>query len=414
MARSEFSPTAPVVVIGAGQAGFAAAAKLRDLGHTGPLTLVGEEPVAPYQRPPLSKAYLLGDMARDRLFLRAPEFYRDRDVTLLTGVRATEIRAARGAVLLSDGAELPYERLLIATGARPRALPGVIGGDLDGVLLVRALADADAMARAFQPGRRLLVVGGGYIGLEAAASAVKLGLRVTLIEAADRILGRVAAAETANYFRELHLGHGVDLREGIGLDRLVGADGRLVAAELSDGTRLPVDVVVAGIGVLPNVEIAETASLAIENGIRVDALCRTSDPAIYAAGDCASFPHEGRRIRLESVGNAIDQAEAAAAAIMGETAPYVARPWFWSDQYDVKLQIAGLSYGYDRVVTRPGQGQAHSIWYFKGDRLRAVDAMNEPKVFMVAKRLLEAGGTVSPAEAADPATDLRALLKMSA
>lgn len=396
-----------VVIIGAGQAGFSAASKLRDLGHGGPITLIGDESAPPYQRPPLSKAYLLGEMARERLFLRPPAFYAERDITLLTGCTATEIRREARQVVLSDGNALPYRRLLLATGARPRLLPGA---DLDGVLVMRSLTDADRLAQVCQPGLRLLVVGGGYIGLEAAASAVKLGLRVTLIEAAPRILNRVAAPQTSDYFRELHLSRGVDLREGVGLAHLTSAGGRVTGAVLTDGSELPADLVVTGIGVLPNIELAQKAGLTCENGISTDEYCQTSDPAILAAGDCASFPWRGGRIRLESVGNAIDQAEVAAANMLGAGRVYQAKPWFWSDQFDVKLQIAGLSGAHDRVVTRLGAGPARSHWYFDGDRLQAVDAMNDPRVFMVAKRVLERGGPVDAALVADPASDLRALL----
>ncbi|ATQ56398.1 NAD(P)/FAD-dependent oxidoreductase [Paracoccus yeei] len=399
--------TASIVVIGAGQAGLAAASKLRDLGHAGPITLVGDEPELPYQRPPLSKAYLLGEMARKRLFLRPPVFYAERDLTLLIGRNATEIRRDVRQVMLSDGSALPYQRLLLAIGARPRLLPGP---SLDGVLVMRSLADADRLAQAVRPGLRLLVIGGGYIGLEAAASAVKLGLQVTLVEAAPRILGRVAAVETSDYFRELHRAHGVDLREGVGLAHLTEAAGRVTGAALTDGSHLQADLVVVGIGVLPNVELAQTAGLTCDNGISVDACCRSSDMAIFAAGDCASFPWRGQRIRLESVGNAIDQAEVAAANMLGESREYQAKPWFWSDQFDVKLQIAGLCGRHDRVVTRAGAGAGRSHWYFYGDRLEAVDAMNDPRVFMVAKRVLEGDRPVDAAFIADPANDLRALL----
>ena len=413
MSDHQLAQGAPIVVIGAGQAGFAAANKLRDLGHTGPITLVGDEPVPPYQRPPLSKAYLLGEMTRERLFLRPPGYYADRDLTLRLECVATEIRLPEQKVLLSDGSTLPYERLLLATGARPRALPVSVTQGFSGLLAVRNLADADALGKAFLPGQRLLVVGGGYIGLEAAASAIKLGLKVTLIEATDRILQRVAAAETSDYFRQLHLSHGVDIREGADLSHLVGDGGRVTGAVLTSGERLPADLVVVGIGVLPNVELAAAAGITIANGIAVDEFCRTSAPGVFAAGDCTSFPFRERRIRLESVGNAIDQAEAAAANMVGQTRPYHAKPWFWSDQYDVKLQIAGLARHYDRVVLRPGSGAARSFWYFHRDQLEAVDAMNDPKAFMLARRLLESGAAINAEAVASPAADLRSFLSAS-
>jgi 3-phenylpropionate/trans-cinnamate dioxygenase ferredoxin reductase subunit len=292
-----------IVVVGAGQAGASCVAKLRADGFTGAITLVGEEPVPPYQRPPLSKAYLLGEMELERLFLRPASYYADAGITLITGSRVDAVdRAARQVHL--GGRALAYDHLVLTTGSVARRLPAALGGDLGGVHVVRGLADVDAMAPAMQPGRRVLIVGGGYIGLEAAAVARKLGMTVTLIEMADRILGRVAAPETADFFRALHRGHGVDIREGVGLAHLTGTDGKVTGAMLTDGSALPVDMVIAGIGIAPATALAEVAGLAIENGIRVDAQGRTSDPAIWAAGDCASFPWRGGRIRLESVQNA--------------------------------------------------------------------------------------------------------------
>ena len=400
-----------MVIIGAGQAGFAAAEKLRDLGHTGPSTMIGAEPVPPYQRPPLSKAYLLGDMARERLFLRPTDHYAKRQIDLRLGQSVHSIRTETRQVVLTDGSSAPYDRLLLATGAAPRRLPAAVGGDLNGVLTMRVLADADAFAEAIRTAKHLLVVGGGYVGLEAAASARKLGLKVTLIEAADRILKRVASVETSAHFRALHQSHGVDLREGVGLSCLIGSGGKVVAAELSDGSTVAADLVLVGIGVAPNVELAEEARLTLDASIAVDAFCQTSAPGIFAAGDCTSFPWNGRRIRLESVGNAIDQAEVAAANMLGQNLPYQARPWFWSDQYDTKLQIAGLARDYDRVVVRPSAtAAAKSIWYFAGARLEAVDAINEPRVYMIAKRLLEAGQSPAPDLVADAASDLRSLI----
>ena len=402
---------ARIVVLGAGQAGAALVAKLRALGHHGPLALVGAEPEAPYQRPPLSKAYLKGEMARDRLHLRPPSFYAEAGVDLVTGATAVAIDRRAQEVRLADGRTLPYDRLALTLGAAPRRLPAGIGGDLDGVLVLRSLADADALAARLVPGARALVVGGGYIGLEGAASMVAAGLAVTLIEAAPRILARVAAPPTADYFRALHRAHGVDLREGAGLAFLRGDAGRVAGATLSDGATLDADLVLVGIGVAPETDLAEAAGLAVGNGIRVDEAGRTSDPAIFAAGDCASFPHAGRMIRLESVPHAIEHAEAVAASLLGRDVAYLARPWFWSDQYDVKLQIAGLADGWERTVERAGaRPGAHSVWYFAGDRLLAVDAMSDPRAYMTAKRWIEAGRSPDPDRLADPAADLAALV----
>jgi 3-phenylpropionate/trans-cinnamate dioxygenase ferredoxin reductase component len=400
---------ADVVVIGAGQAGAALVAKLRALGHNGAITLIGEEPAPPYQRPPLSKAYLMGEMEEERLWLRSNDFYAEQNITLRLGAPVTAIDAKERTVTVGDDV-LHYDDLALTTGSIPRRLPAAIGGDLQGLYTVRTLADVDAMRGEFQPGRSVVVIGGGYIGLEAAAVAAKLGLRVSVVEMAPRILQRVAAPQTSDYMRALHASHGVEIIEGTGLDRLLG-DGHVTAARLTDGRELPCDFVIVGVGILPATALAEKAGVTLENGIRTDAHGRTSDPHIWAAGDCASFPHAIGQIRLESVQNAIDQAECVAANIMGAAQDYVPLPWFWSDQFDCKLQIAGLNSGYDRIVTRPGEGDAVSYWYYQGDRLLSVDAMNDPRAYMVGKRLIEMGRTPDPAAIADPATVLKALLK---
>ena len=396
------------LIIGGGQAASSLAEKLRALGAGGSIEIVGDEPVPPYERPPLSKGYLLGEQARERLFLRPEAIYAEKDITLRLGVRATALDPV-GKTVRVDGETLSYGQLALVTGSVPIRLPAAVGGDLDGVSTVRTLADIDAMSPLFRPGARVLVVGGGYIGLEAAAVAAKLGLKVTLVEQAERILGRVAAAETADVIRAAHQAHGVDIREGVGLARLVG-EGRVSGAELSDGDTLDIDFVIVGIGIRPATDLAEAAGLAIDNGIAVDAFGRSSAPDIWAAGDCASFPYRGGRLRLESVQNAIDQAEAVAANMLGAETAYEPVPWFWSDQYDLKLQIAGLNTGYDRVVRR-GEASSVSHWYFRGERFLAVDAVNAPRDYMVGKRLLEAGRNVLPDEIENPETDLKALLR---
>jgi 3-phenylpropionate/trans-cinnamate dioxygenase ferredoxin reductase subunit len=398
-----------VVVIGAGQAGSSCVVKLRNGGFDGKITLIGAEPVPPYQRPPLSKAYLMGDMALERLYLRPHAFYGEQGIDLLMDAEVTGIDIAARTVRLRGG-DLPYDELVLATGSVPRRLPASIGGALKNVFVVRELADVDAMAALFVQGAKVLIVGGGYIGLEAAAVASKLGLAVTLVEMADRILQRVAAPETSDFFRKLHRAHGVDIREGVGLERLIG-ETTVEGALLSDGTRIDADFVIVGVGITPASELAEVAGIEIENGIKVDAQGRTSAPHVWAAGDCASFPYRGGRIRLESVPNAIDQSECVAENIMGAGKEYVAKPWFWSDQYDVKLQIAGLNVGYDRVITRAEESGAVAFWYYRGAELLAVDAMNDPRAFMVAKRLIEAGKSPDPALIEDPAIELKTLLK---
>jgi len=396
-------PPSSVVVVGAGQAGASLVQTLRAEGYAGPVTLIGAEPEPPYQRPPLSKKYLLGEFDAERLYLKPITYYAEAGIRLITDTPVTAIDP--GARSLRAGDEtLGYGALALTTGAVPRRLPPAIGGDLPGVHVVRTRADVDRMAPEIRPGARMLIVGGGYIGLEAAAVAAQRGLSVTLVEMAPRILGRVACAGTAGHLRDLHRRHGVDIREGIGLARLeTGPQGRVGAAVLADGTRLAVDIVVTGIGIAPDTALAEAAGLAIDNGIAVDAGCRTSDPAIWAAGDCASFPYRGGRIRLESVQNAIDQGTHAARAMLGTTAAYDPVPWFWSDQYDAKLQIVGLNAGHDRVVERPGHRPGgRSFWYFAGSRLLAVDAIADTRAYMQAKRWIEAGVSPNPDALADP------------
>ena len=397
-----------VVIVGAGQAGAALAAKLRVLGHQGEIVMLGDEPAPPYQRPPLSKAYLMGEIDEDRLWLRTADFWADQKIMMRLGQPVTAIDAAAKTVTVG-GEVLGYDHLALTTGSTPRRLPAAIGGDLAGVYTVRTLADVDAMRAEFQPGRKTIIVGGGYIGLEAAAVASKLGLEVTVLEMAPRILQRVASPETSDHVRALHQSHGVTILEETGLDRLVGTD-RVTGALLKDGRQLPADFVIVGVGITPNSQLAEMAGLTIDNGIATDEFGRTSDPSIWSAGDCASFPRNGGRIRLESVGNAIDQAEAVAANMLGAGQPYVAKPWFWSDQFDLKLQIAGLNTGYDHIVTRKGEGEAVSFWYYAGDKLLAVDAMNDPRAYMVGKRLIEGGKSPDPAVLVATA-DLKELLK---
>ena len=401
---------AHIVVVGAGQAGSSLVSKLRNSGFEGKVTLVGAEPHPPYQRPPLSKKYLLGDMPLDRLYLRPETFYREQNITLRLGLPITKIDP-NGRSILLDNEVVSYDHLALTTGSVPRSLPTAIGGALDGVHVVRDLRDVDAMAPRFDAKARVLIVGGGYIGLEAAAVAATKGLEVTLVEMADRILQRVAAPQTSDFFRNLHQSHGVDIREGVGLERIFG-DRTVTGAALTDGSVLDLDFVIAGIGVTPATDLAEQAGLEIDNGIKTHALGQSSNPHIWAAGDCASLPYRGGRIRLESVQNAIDQAETVAENMLGANRPYQPMPWFWSDQYDVKLQIAGLNNGYDHVVTRPGEkGGAVSFWYYNKASLLAVDAANDPRAYMIGKRLIEAGKSPAIDVIEDPKTDLKALLK---
>ncbi|MCF1434429.1 pyridine nucleotide-disulfide oxidoreductase [Agrobacterium vitis] len=400
-----------LVIVGAGQAGFSVASKLRALNDQRPITMIGLAPELPYQRPPLSKKYLIGEMSFDRLLLRPAQWYDENAITMRLSSWVEEIDRPKKLLRLQDGSSLSYDTLVLATGSTPRGLPQEIGGNLAGVYTIRNKADADRLAEVMKPGRRLLIIGGGYIGLEAAAVARHLGLEVTVIEMADRILARVAAKETADFIRAVHQGHGVMIRENMGLKRLLGTNDIVTAAELSDGSRLDVDLVIVGIGATANDGLARNAGLHVQNGIIVDGYARTSDPDIFAAGDCALLPWGEGTVRLESVQNAVDQGEAIAMVLAGGTTPYMPKPWFWSDQYDLKLQIAGLNLGYDETIIRPGTREGSlSVWYYRQDRFLAVDAINDAKAYVTAKKLLEAGRSADKAIIGNPQEDLKQLL----
>jgi len=398
-------------VVGGGQAAFALVAKLRALKDERPITIVAAEASHPYQRPPLSKKYLLREMDLDRLLYRPESWYAEHNIDIHLSTSVTAIDRLAKTVTLSDGSTLDYDVLALATGSTPRKLPASLGGDLEGVFVVRDFTDADRLAGEMQPGKHALIIGGGYIGLEAAAVARSSGLDVTVIEMADRILQRVASVATSYLVKDIHTSRGVDIREGTGLVRLVGTDGRVTSAELTDGSTIPVDLVIVGIGVTANDALAQAAGLDVANGIIVDGFGRTSDPAIHAMGDCAVLPWKDMRIRLESVQNAVDQAEAVAALLAGGEAPYDPKPWFWSDQYDVKLQIAGFGHGHDETVVRKGQREGSvSVWYFTAGKLVAVDALNDAKAYVTGKKLLDLGLTPDRARLEDPQTDLKTLL----
>ena len=395
--------------MGGGQAAFACVAKLRALNDMRSITIVSREEAYPYQRPPLSKKYLLGEMSLDRLMFRPTEWYAENGVDVLTGVNVVSLDRSGKQVTLSDGGRLEYGQLVFATGSTPRSLPETLTQGLGGIFTIRSFADADRLRPYMEAGQKLLVVGGGYIGLEAASVARHLGLEVTVIEAAERILARVASPATADIFRAIHHAHGVDIIEGVGLAGLTGEDGRVTGAELSDGRRLDVALVIAGIGAFAEDSVARAAGIECGNGITVDQFGRTSDPDIFAMGDCAEQDWKGLRFRLESVQNAVDQAENVALNLTGAHEPYRPKPWFWSDQYDVKLQIAGFNAGYDETIVRPGAREgACSVWYFASGDLIAVDAVNDAKAYVVGKKLLDSG---KPARIRDAIADLNVDLK---
>ena len=400
------------VIIGGSHAGVAAAAALRQHDAEMNITLLTAEAELPYQRPPLSKAYMSGEMDLDRLHLRPAAWYDENRIDLKTGVAASSIDRAGKSVHLASGEMLRYDNLILATGATARRLPAEIGGDLPNVRVMRALEDADGLMRDMEPGQKLVVIGGGYIGLEAAAEAAKKGLNVTVIEAAERILRRVACRETADVFRSLHERHGVTILENTQIERFVEGGGRAVAVRLAGGRELPLDIAITGIGIAPDVALAEAAGLQVAVGVIVDERGATSDSAIYAAGDCTVLPFDNHPTRLESVQNAHDQAAVAAANICGVDTVYRPTPWFWSDQYDMKLQIAGLNRGYDAVVARPGKREGSaSHFYFKQGRFIAVDCLNDAATYAACRKLLEAGAEIAPEQIADEAFDLRAAFK---
>mgnify|MGYP003647867270 FL=1 len=402
----------PIVVVGAGQAAASFITRHLALASPQPLLLIGEESYPPYQRPPLSKKYLMGELEMDRLFIRPMDWYAEQSVSTRFDTRVTQIDRAARQLLTDSGDSIAYDKLLLCTGSSARRLPAEQGGELEGVFTLRSIVDIERILPSFQSGKKLLIVGGGYIGLEAAAVARKLGLEVTLLEMAERILQRVASAETSGYFRRMHSGHGVDLRESVRMRRLLETSGRVTGAELESGEIIEADLVLVGIGGQANSQLAEAAGLECDNGIAVNQQCQSSDANIFAAGDCCSFIRNGQRIRLESVQNASDQGDLVARVLAGEDKSYDALPWFWSDQYDCKLQIVGLNQGHTQAVERRGEDPASlSIWYYTNDRLIAIDAMNDAKAYAFGRKIIEAGKHPTPAQIADPATDLKAIAK---
>jgi 3-phenylpropionate/trans-cinnamate dioxygenase ferredoxin reductase subunit len=400
------------VIIGAGQGGYQVAASLREAGYAEPILLLGEEKDAPYQRPPLSKAYLTGDITADRLLLRQPNYYEKHSINLRTGACAVAVDRQARQVRLASGDSLAYDHLVLATGARNRLLP-VAGAELPGVLYLRMRADADDIKQRFTAAQSVVVAGAGFIGLELAAVASKLGKKVTVIEPLARCMSRAVSPVMSQFFAEAHVGWGVDLRLNTRLAAIEGGGAGVTSVATVEGEIIPADLVLVGIGIEPCVELAREAGLAIDNGIAVDAQLCTSDPAISAIGDCASFPDaaSGKRIRLESVQNAIDQGRAVAKRIAGQSAGYAAVPWFWSDQRDLKLQMVGLTAGCDRTVTRGDPvTRAFSVFCFKGDTLAGIESVNKPADHMFGRRLLGAGQSITPDEAGDLSFDLKARL----
>jgi len=400
-----------MVIIGAGHAAGQAAASLRQEKYEGPITIIGDETFVPYQRPPLSNAYLLGEQTLDRVFIRPEQFYADKDVTLKLGVRATAIDRGAKCVSLDNGETVDYDKLLICTGSRPRLL-NIEGADLAGIHYLRTIADVDAIRAEMAPGKNLVIVGGGYIGLEVASVGVTQGLNVHVLEMESRILQRVTTPEMSAYYHQLHEGRGVHIHTDTAVTGFAGT-GHVEKVLCGGDVAFEADLVIVGIGILPNVELAEAAGLECDNGIVVDDHCRTSDPDIYAAGDCTNHPNPllDRRLRLESVPNAMEQARVCVSNMLGGDKVYAAIPWFWSDQYELKLQIAGLIDGADQTVRRgdPEMGR-FAIFHLKQGRLIACEAVNAPPEYMGAQKLIAAGASPDPEKLRDPDVAMRALL----
>jgi len=397
--------SAGTVIIGTGLGGFQTATSLRAEGYQESITLIGEERHIPYQRPPLSKGFPLGTQDLESIELRPEKFYQDHQINLLTSERVVAIETAERCVRLSSGARIPYDKLVLAAGARNRLLR-VPGADLDGVLYLRSLDEAIVLKERLSSAREVVVIGGGFVGLELAAVASSLGKTVTVVEALPRLMSRVVAPIISEFFGELHTSKGVKILCRASVAKIVGAHGKLASVALTDGTTYPADLALVGVGVAPNFELAGSAGLAVSNGVRVNDYLETQEENIFAIGDCAEHPcaFAGARLRLESVQNAADQA----ANIAGKRERYGALPWFWTDQFDVKLQMAGISHGHDRIVTRGNlESKKLSAFYFRENRLVAVDSINRPLDHMIGRKLIAAGTLLTPEQAADETVDLK-------
>src|SRR5580698_7778288 len=400
---------AKVVIVGAGHAGGMAAAVLRQYGFEGPITLIGEEPIPPYQRPPLSKAWLKGEADEDALTLKPESFYAEHGIDLRLGVRAEAIDRAAGRVRLSRGEDLAYDILILATGARPRRL-NIEGADLEGVRVLRSAADAEALKAELGPGRRLAVIGGGYIGLEVAASARALGADAVVIEREARVLARVANQTLSDFFKTYHEARGVAFELGAEITAFEGVNGRVSGVRLGDGRLIPCDVILVGVGAIPNHELASEAGLEVSVGVVVDEAARTSDPAIFAIGDVTlrPMPLYGRPFRPESVPSALEQAKQAACAIAGRPGPAPEVPWNWSDQYDLKMQLAGLPFDVDEILVRGDPANAHfAVFHLNQGMIQAVEAVNAPAEFMGGRQLIGSRRVIARERLADPSISMK-------
>lgn len=399
-----------VLIVGAGHAGAQAAIQLRQLGFEGSVALLGDEKEAPYERPPLSKEYFAGEKPFERLLIRPLTFYAERNIDLRLGQRVTKVDPAAKIVTLTDGTEIGYGKLIWATGGTPRLL-SCAGSDASGIHSVRRRDDVDAMMAKLDEINHVVVIGGGYIGLEAAAVLTKLGKKVTLLEALDRVLARVAGEDLSRFYEAEHRAHGVDLRTNTMVDCIEAKDGKATAVLLADGSRIETDMVIVGIGIVPETGPLVAAGASGGNGVDVDAYCRTSLPDIYAVGDCAAHANDfarGAQIRLESVQNANDQAKVAVQHILGQEAPYHAVPWFWSNQYDLRLQTVGLSTGHDHTILRGDPAtRSFSVIYLKGGKVIALDSVNAVKDYVQGRAHVLSGAVLDQAQLADPSVPLK-------
>lgn len=410
-----------VIIIGAGHAAAQLAPSLRKQGWKGEILIIGEEVYIPYQRPPLSKEFMAGEKTEDEILIRPQFAYEQHDINFRLNEKVEKLNPEESTLTLSNGEKLSYDQLALCTGARARKIP-IPGSELEGVFYLRTLDDVKAIKQQLDTGANAVIVGGGYIGLETAAALNKMGVNVTVLEMQDRVLARVTAPEVSEFYQCVHVEEGVDIQVNMVVSRIEG-EGYVTGVSCKSGEYFDADLVIIGVGVVPNVELAEEAGLTVDNGIVVDEFAQTSVSNIFAAGDCTNHPNallsgllpnqSNNRLRLESVPNAMEQAKTVAASICGQSLPYASYPWFWSDQYDLKLQIAGLSQGFDQVLIRGDHKHSRSFvaWYLKEGRLLAADCINRPKEFLVAKQLLSRGITVDPIKLIDESIDPKTFLQ---
>ncbi len=403
---------ADIIAIGGGQASFSFISKLRSLGYQKPIILICGENHIPYQRPPLSKKFLIGELKKDRLFFKPQSFYDEQNIEIIKGQNVKKIDRQQNKITLNNEKVLKYKTLFLGLGSRSRLLPKNLSNGIPKLYYIREIGDISLITKEFSYKRKLIILGGGFIGLEVASVARNLGVDVTILESQERILKRTSAEIVANHIKSIHLLNGVSIKENTSVKKILKTRENSLNILTNKNELICADFIIAGIGAQPNTEIAYDAGLLIDNGIVVDETCRTSDPNIFAAGDCVSFPFNKDLIRLENVGNAIEQSETASENVLGKDIKYQPVPWFWSDQFDFKLQIAGLNNGFTRFFHRQSDNK-NSFWYYKDDQLISVDAINDPKSYMVGKKLLEMKKNPSPKDIVSNQLNLKDMLRES-